>query len=451
MFSNLSQKLLSVFGSLRKRGILTEEIVDSAIREIRISLLEADVALSVTRTFTANLREKLIGQQAIKSTTPEQTIVKAVYDEIVSLLGDSSDFQTLSKRKAILIVGLQGTGKTTTAAKLANFLKTEFRKNVLTVSLDTYRPAAIEQLQKLSQRNGIDFFDNMVPERDTPVSIAKKALKSCDKYDVTIYDTAGRLHIDSEMMNEIGQIKKLVEPDEILLVIDSMMGQDAINTAKAFHEELAVTGLILTRVDGDSRGGAALSAKYVTNCQIKFICTGEKIGDIDVFHPDRIASRILDKGDVLSFVEKTMNEETLSEIQSIPTGKKFDLNGMEKYLKQMEKLGGISGFLKFMPGINKIKEHLQQANISDRMIARQIAVIRSMTKLERRDPKILNASRKRRIAAGCAQPVSEVNKLLKQFDQIKTVMSKLSSNPGLMQKMFEKSSRYFLCENWSRI
>ncbi|MDR1289528.1 MAG: signal recognition particle protein [Holosporales bacterium] len=438
MFSNLSQKLLSVFDSLRKRGVLTEEIVDTAIREIRVSLLEADVALSVTRAFTANLRETLIGQRAIKSTTPEQTIIKAVYDEIVNLLGDTSDLQVLSKKKSILIAGLQGTGKTTTAAKLANFLKTKFRKNVLTVSLDTYRPAAIEQLQKLSQRNGIDFFDDIVLGRDDPVSIAKKAAELSNKYEVTIYDTAGRLHIDSEMMDEIGQIKKIVEPDEILLVIDSMMGQDAINTAKTFNEELAVTGLILTRVDGDSRGGAALSAKYVTNCQIKFICNGEKIEDIDVFHPDRIASRILDKGDVLSFVEKAMNDDTLSEIQNIPTGKKFDLNGMEKYLKQMEKIGGISGFLKFLPGMNRIKEHLKEANISDKMLARQIAIIRSMTKKERIDPKILNASRRRRISAGCGQPVSEVNRLLKQFDQIKTMMSKISDNPGLMQKMFQK-------------
>jgi signal recognition particle subunit SRP54 len=441
MFSNLSQKLLSVFDSLRKRGVLTEEIVDTAIREIRVSLLEADVALSVTRVFTANLRETLIGQRAIKSTTPEQTIIKAVYDEIINLLGDTSDLQVLSKKKSILIAGLQGTGKTTTAAKLANFLKTKFRKNVLTVSLDTYRPAAIEQLQKLSQRNGIDYFDDIVLGHDDPVSIAKKAAELSNKYEVTIYDTAGRLHIDSEMMDEIGQIKKIVEPDEILLVIDSMMGQDAINTAKTFNEKLAVTGLILTRVDGDSRGGAALSAKYVTNCQIKFICNGEKIEDIDVFHPDRIASRILDKGDVLSFVEKAMNDDTLSEIQNIPTGKKFDLNGMEKYLKQMEKIGGISGFLKFLPGMNRIKEHLKEANISDKMLARQIAIIRSMTKKERIDPKILNASRRRRISAGCGQPVSEVNRLLKQFDQIKTMMSKISDNPGIMQKMFQHSSR----------
>ncbi|MDR1476004.1 MAG: signal recognition particle protein [Holosporales bacterium] len=437
MFANLSQKLISVFDSLRKRGVLTEEILDTTIREIRISLLEADVALSVTKTFTANLKERLVGQKAIKSTTPEQTIVKAVYDEIVNLLGDSSDSLAVAHKKSILVAGLQGTGKTTTTAKLANLLKMKFGKNVLTVSLDTYRPAAIDQLQKLSQKNGIDFFDDLDLEKDTPISIAKKVSNSQNKkkYDTIIYDTAGRLHIDAEMMNEIGQIKKIVEPDEILLVIDSMMGQDAVNTARAFHEELAVTGLILTRIDGDSRGGAALSAKFVTNCQIKFICTGEKIGDIDVFHPDRIASKILDKGDILSFVEKAMNEETLSEIQDIPTGKNFDLNGMEKYLKQMEKLGGIGGFLKFLPGINKLKEQLQQANISDKTLARQIAIIRSMTKLERKDPKLLNASRRRRIAAGCAQPVSEVNKLLKQFDQIKTMMSKLATNPDIMRKM----------------
>jgi signal recognition particle subunit SRP54 len=441
VFANLSQKLISVFDSLRRRGVLTEEIVDNAIREIRVSLLEADVALSVTKAFTENLRNRLIGQQAIKSTTPEQTIVKAVYDEIVSLLGDSSDTQVFSKRKSILIVGLQGTGKTTTTSKLANLLKVRFRKSILTVSLDTYRPAAIEQLQKLSQKCGLDFFEDIDSDKDTPVSIAKKAFNLRNKYDAIIYDTAGRLHIDEEMMDEIVQIKQIVNPDEILLVIDSMMGQDAINTAKTFHKELSLTGLILTRVDGDSRGGAALSAKFVTNCQIKFMCTGEKVGDIDIFYPDRIASRILDKGDVLSFVEKAMNDETLSEIQDVPTGKKFDLNGMEKYLKQMEKLGGISGFLEFLPGIKRVKEQLQQANISDKMISRQIAIIRSMTKLERKDPKILNSSRRRRIAAGCAQSISEVNKLLKQFDQIKSVMSKLSGNPGLMQKMFKKQKR----------
>ncbi|MDR1233548.1 MAG: signal recognition particle protein [Holosporales bacterium] len=439
MFSSLSQKLISVFDALRKRGILTEEILDTTIREIRKSLLEADVALSVTKTFTANLRERLLGQKAIKSTTPEQTIVKAVYDEIVVLLGDSSEADNICKKKSILLAGLQGTGKTTTAAKLAFLLKSKFKRNVLLVSLDTYRPAAIDQLQKLAQNNGIEFFS--VSDPGDPITIAKDAVKISRRYDTVIYDTAGRLHIDADMMNEVKSLKHVINPDEVLLIIDSMMGQDAINTARAFHEAVDVTGLILTRIDGDGRGGAALSAKSVTNCQIKYMCTGEKVGDIEVFHPDRIASRILDKGDILSFVEKAMDENTLSEIKDIPTGKNFDLNGMEQYLKQMEKLGGISGFLKFMPGVKKLNEQLHNANISDNVIKRQIAIIRSMTQKERKDPKVLNASRRRRIAGGCGQHVSEVNRLLKQFDQVKMMMSKLTGNLGLMQQLSSKFLR----------
>ncbi|MDR0640808.1 MAG: signal recognition particle protein [Holosporales bacterium] len=437
MFSSLSQKLLSVFDALRKRGILTEEILDVTIREIRKSLLEADVALSVTKTFTANLRERLIGQKAIKSTTPEQTIIKAVYDELVVLLGDSSEADNIGKKKAILLTGLQGTGKTTTAAKLACLLKSKFKKNVLLVSLDTYRPAAIEQLRKLAKNNGIEFF--AVPDLGSsninPITIAQDAVKVSNRYDTVIYDTAGRLHIDSDMMDEVKSLKQIINPDEVLLIIDSMMGQDAINTARAFHEAVTVTGLILTCIDGDSRGGAALSAKSVTNCQIKYICTGEQIGDIQVFHPDCIASRILDKGDVLSLVEKAMDEDTLSEIKDVPTGKNFNLNGMEQYLKQMEKLGGISGFLKFLPGVKKVNEQLQNANLTDKMLHRQIAIIRSMTPMERKNPKILNASRKRRIASGCGRPVSEINILLKQFEQLKMLMSKCAGNPGLMQQI----------------
>ena len=437
MFSNLSQKLVSIFDAIRKRGILTEEMIDNTIREIRVSLLEADVALSVVRSFTGSLKEKLKDQKVIKSITPEQTIIKIVYDELVSLLGESGDILD-HKKRSILMVGLQGTGKTTTSAKLANLLKNKFKRKCLLVSLDTYRPAAIEQLQKLASQNGIDFFNDFDIKNDNPISIAKKALAASKDYDVVIYDTAGRLYIDSEMMSEIENIKNITSPDETFLVIDSMMGQDAINTAKTFHDTVNLTGLVLTRIDGDARGGAALSAKSVTNCQIKYICTGEKINDIEQFHPDRIASRILDKGDVLSLVEKAMDENVMSEVSDVKIGKDFDLNGMEKYLKQLEKIGGIGGFLKFIPGIGKIKEQLKEANINDKTVAKQIAIIKSITPLERKDPKILNASRRRRIASGCGQEVSDVNRLIKQFEGVKNMMTKFAANPGMMGNMAGK-------------
>ncbi len=435
MFSNLSEKLVSIISKIGKRGILTEEIVESTIREIRVSLLEADVALPVVKAFSADLKEKLIGQKVINSITPEQTIIKSVYDELVKLLGEHSEILE-NKRGKIMMLGLQGTGKTTTSAKLASLFRNKLKKKVLLVSLDTYRPAAIEQLKILAKNNSIDFFDDIAPN-DNPIDIAKKSLKIQNSYDIVIYDTAGRLHIDETMMNEVSELKTIINPDESLLVIDSMMGQDAINTAKAFHEKMNLTGLILTRVDGDSRGGAALSAKYITNCQIKYICSGEKIGDIEQFHPERIASRILDQGDVLSLVEKAMDSEIADDIKNVATGKNFDLNGMEQYLKQLEKIGGVSGFLKFIPGIGRIKEQLKEANVNDKMVAHQIAIIRSMTKAERKDPKILNASRRRRIAKGCAQEVADVNRLIKQFEQVRTMMSRFQ-DPSMMQSFAGK-------------
>lgn len=435
MFANLSQKLTKIIDNLRNRGVLTEEIVDKTIREIRVSLLEADVALSVVKVFSQQLKEKLIGKNVINTTTPEQTIIKAVYDELINILGNPDDAKDYKSGK-ILMLGLQGTGKTTTSAKLANLIQSKSKKNVLLVSLDTYRPAAIDQLRILAKNNNIDFFDNFNSD-DTPISIARKAMDICDKYDVTIFDTAGRLYLDDSMMEEVAELKTIINPEDSYIVIDSMMGQDAVNTAKTFNESLQLTGLILTRVDGDSKGGAALSAKYITNCSIKYICAGEKISDIEIFHPDRIASRILDRGDVLTLVEKAMNSNITDEIKEVQLGKDFDLNGMEKYLRQLEKIGGISGFLKFIPGVGRIKEQLKEANISDKTIARQIAIIRSMTIEERKDPKILNASRRRRIAVGCAQEVSDVNKLIKQFEQVKTMMTKFQ-NPGMMQSMVNK-------------
>lgn len=433
MFEGLSQKLLSIFGNIRNKGVLTEDIIDSTIREIRISLLEADVALSVVKQFSSDLKEKLKDQTVIKSVTPEQTIIKIVYDELVKLLGTCDESH---KYKSVMLVGLQGSGKTTTAAKLANLFKTKFKSKCLLVPLDTYRPAAITQLEKLAHDSNIDFFNNF-NQNDKPIDIATKAQSVVGNYDTVIYDTAGRLYIDDKLMKELVELKFIINPKDILLVIDSMMGQDAINTTKTFSEYLNINGLILTRVDGDSRGGAALSAKSVTDCQIRFIGTGEKIKDIEIFYPERIASRILDKGDIVSLVEKAMDENIAEDISKVKTGKDFDLNSMETYLLQMNKIGGLSGLMKFIPGIKRIQEQLKNSNISDKVIARQIAIIRSMTKKERSNPKILDASRRKRIAGGCGQEVYDVNRLIQQYDHLKKIMTKMyEQGPGFMQNLF---------------
>ncbi|MDR1390902.1 MAG: signal recognition particle protein [Holosporales bacterium] len=426
MFSSLSKKLLSIVDTLRSRGILTEEVIDSTIREIRVSLLEADVALEVVKSVSSNLKEKLVGQKAIKGVTPEQTIIKAVHDELINLLGTDDDFSE-RKLKDVLFVGLQGTGKTTTAAKLANLLQTKFKKKVLLVSLDTHRPAAIEQLKLLAKNNSIDFFDDVDIVTDTAITIVQKVLKSQNKHDVIIYDTAGRLHVDEEMMLEVSELKRIINPSDTFLVIDSMMGQDAINTAKTFNETINLTGLILTRADGDARGGAALSAKFITNCQIKYLCTGEKIADIEQFHPDRMASRILGKGDVISLVEEVMDSGVVDEVKDLGFGKKFDLNGLEKALKSLEKIGGFAKILKAIPGLGSVGgDALSKLNTTEKTIPRQLAIIRSMTKEERKNPKILNASRRRRIANGCCQDVAAVNRLIKQFEQMNEMSAGLS-------------------------
>ena len=442
MFTSLTTKLSSIFGGIRSRGILTPEIIDSTIREIRIGLLEADVSLSVVKSFTASLKEKLAGQEVLKSITPEQTIIKHVYDELVHALGENASGIESNKGKyTVLMAGLQGSGKTTTSAKLANILFKKYGKKVLLVSLDTQRPAAIDQLRILAEKNGIDFFNDIDIKNDNAVSIAKKAILMKNDYDIIIFDTAGRLYIDEFLMEELREISDITSPKETLLVIDSMMGQDAVNTAKSFHDNVKLTGLILTRIDGDNRGGAALSARSVTGCQIKYICTGEKIDDISVFFPERIASRILDKGDILSFVEKTLDSEVMNDLDAVKSAKDFDLNAMEKYFKQLGKIGGIGGFLKFIPGMGKIKDMMNQVNIDDKIIDKQIAIIRSMTKSEKKDPKILNASRRRRIAFGAGQQVSDVNRLLKQFEGVKTMMNRFNksgADPRMMTDLLKK-------------
>jgi signal recognition particle subunit SRP54 len=423
MFSNLSRKLLSIFGSIRNRGILTKEVLDSTLEEVRVSLIEADVSLSVVKTFIANLRGRLEGQNVETSVAPDQVVIKAVYDEIVSLLGGGQGAYNPSGKRAILMSGLQGVGKTTTSAKLAYLLKTKFKKDVLLVSLDTYRPAAVEQLRKLAHQNGIHFFEDVDESTDDPISIARRTVQIRERYDSIIYDTAGRTQIDERMMKELSSIKSIVQPDEIFMVLDSMAGQDSVNVARSFNEAIGISGLILTRVDGDSRGGSALSAKFVTNCQIKYVCTGEKINDISEFHPDRIASRILDKGDMLSLAEKALDGDSISDDK---ISQKFDLESMATYLKQLEKIGGLGGILKFIPGMGKVRELMTNVNQSERVIAKQRAIIQSMTMKERREPNVLNASRRRRIAAGCGLSVTDVNVLIKQFDQMKTMMKRMN-------------------------
>ncbi|MDR1488594.1 MAG: signal recognition particle protein [Holosporales bacterium] len=422
MFEILSKKLLGIFDGIRNRGILTTEIIDKTIREIRVSLLEADVALSVVKSFTSNLKEKLNGEEIIKSTSPEQTINKYVYDEMVNLLGVNN---ITVKNGAILMCGLQGSGKTTTSAKLANILQKKHNKGVLLVSLDTTRPAAIDQLRKLAKNNSLEFFEN---SENSPISIAKQAVKVSKNFDITVFDTAGRMYVDDNLMNELAELKNIITPREIFLVIDSMMGQDALKTAISFNEAInGLSGLIMTRIDGDNRGGACLSAKSVTNCQIRYLGMGEKIDDIEDFYPERIASRIMDNGDIISLVEKVMEENVSTEIVK---SKEFNMNDMEKHLKQLEKLGGIGGFLKFIPGMGRMKDMLKESAIDNDFIKNQVAIIRSMTKRERTTPRILNASRRRRIAAGCGKPVSEVNKLIKQFEGLKNMMSKMEKGNG---------------------
>ena len=420
MFANLSDKLVSVIKKIGGRGILTEGIVNSAIEEIRISLLDADVALPVVKDFVAKLKEKLAGRKVLNSIAPEQTVLRALYDELVVFLG-YSDNDSNFRRGKILMLGLQGTGKTTTSAKLAIFFKNKFNRKVLLVSLDTYRPAAIEQLRVLARNNSIDFFEDFLPG-DTPVDIARKSLSAQDKYDITIYDTAGRLHIDEGMMDEVISLKQCIQPNELLLVVDGMMGQDAVNMAKSFNDATKLTGLVFTRMDGDSKGGAVLSAKYMANCQIKYICTGEKISDIEEFNPKRIASRILDQGDMRGLIEKSRSLDQASLQKTIDN--KFDLESMEAYLVQLTKIGGLHGMMKLMPGMNKLKSQLERPAFSEKIPLRALAIIRAMTKEERRNPQILNASRRRRIAKGCAQEVVDVNRLIKDFEMLKRVMSK---------------------------
>jgi signal recognition particle subunit SRP54 len=415
-----------VFDRLRGRGALTEADVDAALGEVRTALIEADVALPVVTDFIAKVRPRAIGENVIRSVTPGQQVIKIVHDVLVETLGQENAALSIGSPPApILMVGLQGSGKTTTSAKLGLLLQTKDKKRVLMASLDTTRPAAMEQLRVLGEQAGIATLPIVAGQG--PLDIARRAIASAKVggYDAVILDTAGRQHIDEQLMAEVASVKALVNPHETLLVADALTGQDAVNIAKSFNDRVAVTGIILTRVDGDGRGGAALSMRSVTGAPIKFLGAGEKLDALEAFHPARVASRILDMGDVVSLVEKaseTLDKEEAEKIAAKMKKGQFDMNDLKSQLNQMKKLGGMKGVLGMLPGVGKIKGQLEAAGLDDKILTRQEAIIQSMTKQERAAPDLINGSRRKRIAAGAGVEVSEVNKLLKMHRQMADMM-----------------------------
>ncbi|MDA9980534.1 signal recognition particle protein [Pelagibacterales bacterium] len=429
MFENLSNRLQAVFSSLKKTGSIDETALETAMRDIRRALLEADVSLDVAKKFISEVKQKAIGQEIIRSISPGQMIIKLVNDELINILGSDTAVINIDGKKpaSIMLVGLQGSGKTTSIAKLANFIKIKFNKNILLVSLDVNRPAAFEQLQTLANNIDIEVLPKV--ENQTPQNIAKRAIAAAEinNIEVILFDTAGRTSIDENLMEELKDLENIINPIETLLTLDSMTGQDTINVAKNFSKKINLTGSILTRIDGDARGGAALSLRMTTGCPIKFIGNGEKIDDLEIFHPDRIANRILDMGDVVTLVEKAA--ENIDQLEAEKMAERlqqgeFDLNDLLSQINQMKKMGGISSMLKFIPGMKSLGNKAN--NVSDDAIKKQEAIILSMTKLERRKPKMINSSRKKRIAQGAGTVVSEVNRILKQHRKMADMMKKIS-------------------------
>ena len=431
MFENLTSKFEEIFSSLKKAPSLNETQVEEGLRRIRQALLEADVALPVTKELIKNIKPKAVGQEIIRSTTPGQMIVKVVYDEIVKILGDTQSKLNLNAVPPVclMLVGLQGSGKTTTAAKLAKYLEQNNKKKSLLVSLDVYRPAAQEQLNILGEKNSIQTLP--IVKDQLPLDIVKRALNaaSLSGTDAIIFDTAGRTQIDLSMMHEIKEIKSMTHSIETILVADSLTGQVAVNVAQEFKKAVDLTGIILTRVDGDGRGGAALSMKFATNVPIKFMGTGEKVEQLEVFHPDRIANRILGMGDVVSLVEKASQDVDKEKAKEIEENLKAGTFSMDDYLgqlRQMKKMGGMEGVLSMLPGVSKIKKQMDNANVDENIIKINEAIILSMTKEERLNPKIISASRKKRISSGSGADSATINKLLKQFKMMTNMMKKMS-------------------------
>ncbi|WP_032115484.1 signal recognition particle protein [Candidatus Arsenophonus nilaparvatae] len=439
MFDNLTDRLSRTLRNISGRGRLTDDNIKETLLEVRMALLEADVALPVVREFIQSVKESAVGQDVNKSLTPGQEFVKIVQNELIKAMGEENSALNLAVQPpaVILMAGLQGAGKTTTVAKLGKLLKEKQKKKVLVVSADIYRPAAIKQLETLTQTVGIDFFPSTASEK--PVEIATNALQHAKLkfYDVLIIDTAGRLHVDEAMMEEIQAIHRTINPIETLFIVDAMTGQDAANTAKSFNETLPLTGIILTKIDGDARGGAALSIRHITGKPIKFLGIGEKIDGLEPFYPDRIASRILGMGDVLSLIEeiesKVDREKAEKLAHKLKKGNSFDLNDFLEQLKQMRNMGGMASMLSKMPGISQVPDAVK-SQMDDKVLVRMEAIISSMTTKERQKPEIIKGSRKRRIAAGSGTQVQDVNRLLKQFDDMQRMMKKMKKG-GLAKMM----------------
>jgi len=441
MFENLTNKFEEIFSSLKKSPSLDEKQVDEGLRNIRQALLEADVSLSVAKEFVNNVKPKALGQEIIRSTSPGQMVVKIVHDELVHLLGESNSEINLNvvPPVPIMLVGLQGSGKTTTTAKLAKFLEKNKKKKIMMVSLDVYRPAAQEQLKKLGEQNNILTLPAI--EGQLPADICKRALSAAtlNGADVILFDTAGRTQIDLQMMSEIKEIENIIKPSEVILVADSLTGQVAAEVAKEFKNTVNVSGIILTRADGDGRGGAAVSMKFVSQVPIKFLGIGEKIENFEVFHPDRIANRILGMGDIVSLVEKAaedLGEENIKKAEENLKKGSFSMQDYLTQLRQMKKMGGIEGLMSFMPGVSKIKSQMDKAGVDEKIITQNEAIILSMTINERENPKIIDGSRRKRIANGSGTDVATINKLLKQFKMMSEMMKKMSK--GNLKGMSDK-------------
>ncbi len=431
MFENLTNKFEEIFSSLKKAPSLDERQVDEGLKNIRLALLEADVSLEVVKEFINKVKPKALGQEIVRSTSPGQMVVKVVYDELVSFLGDKTSNINLNAVPpvTIMLVGLQGSGKTTTTAKLARFLEKNNKKKIMMASLDVYRPAAQEQLRLLGEQNNISTLP--IIEGQVPADICRRAISvaNLNGSEVILFDTAGRTQIDFQMMNEIKQIENIINPSETILVADSLTGQVAANVAKEFKNTVNLSGIVLTRSDGDGRGGAALSMKYVANVPIKFLGVGEKIENFEIFYPDRIANRLLGMGDIVSLVEKAsedLDQENLKKTEENLKKGQFSLEDYLSQLRQMKKMGGIEGVMSFLPGVSKIKSQMEQAGVDEKIITKNEALILSMTKKERENPKIIDGSRKKRIANGSGTDVATINKLLKQFKMMSEMMKKMS-------------------------
>jgi signal recognition particle subunit SRP54 len=427
MFDNLSDRLNSVFKNLKGHGRLDEENIRAGLREVRLALLEADVNYKVVKEFTSRIKDRALGQDVLQSLTPGQQVIKIVNEELVELLGGESQGLNLRAKPPaiIMLVGLQGSGKTTTAAKLALHLRRENKMSAYLVPADVYRPAAIDQLHSLGDQLDMPVYPSSSDMN--PVNICLEAVKEAreQQYDVVLLDTAGRLHIDEVLMQELSNIKSECAPQEILFVADAMTGQDAVNVAERFDELLDISGAVLTKMEGDARGGAALSIKHITGKPIKFIGTGEKLSDLEIFHPDRVASRILGMGDVLTLIEKaqsSIDEKEAEDLEKKLKKSQFDLEDFRTQMRRLKKLGSLEGLMKMVPGMGKMKDQLKNVKMPEKELARVEAIINSMTKQERREPKLINAGRKQRISAGSGTTVQEVNQLLKNFEQMQKMM-----------------------------